>query len=518
CPHCDKSFINSSFLQNHLQRRHPDEFEMQRDVPIVTSPSSTPPSSRTTCSAVTQTSLRCSVKSRSDSEKKSQLDVLKAEIREGAGDSAPGRSELDRFKAEEMARTDRKIEDSARHPPGDGVPLHQELPGSHRKPEQDAHAHAQTHAAHARSKQLKKQHKKWESRMQDIKNQHKSEMNQLLSEQSRDKEPVLPPSGHQDSRGASGLCVQLEPIQEMSEEDRDSSSVSERRRPPVSKPVDSRRAEAMPAPERRERPTPAALRRNPDLRKELRPALEHALEEKLEDLGVRPGQSGLKNTELSGILPQVTSAREGVAREVPQYWRHREDVLRHLEQRLQDRRRGAGVRRVTGHSPERCRHRHPSSLPTRVTQVMSGPPAKQAKTPQPTPRTRTAALPRISTPGTKTSSKASVPNRRGPSQDPRGRSPQVFGPQRVLLQSPAARPSPAARQQTPARGPALVSAANRKSAPAAVTSVVTAADSEDDDWSSDISELQEMDPKRLQAYQQPNAIAADKRLPAKRKC
>ncbi|KAJ3583665.1 hypothetical protein NHX12_016133 [Muraenolepis orangiensis] len=175
---------------------------------------------------------------------------------------------------------------------------------------------------------------------------------------------------------------------------------------------------------------------------------------------------------------------------------------------------------------------------------MSGPPAKQAKTPQPTPRTRTAALPRISTPGTKTSSKASVPNsdedseeeeetedseeeeedegdlpsRPGPSQDPRGRSPQVFGPQRVLLQSPAARPSPAARQQTPARGPALVSAANRKSAPAAVTSVVTAADSEDDDWSSDISELQEMDPKRLQAYQQPNAIAADKRLPAKRKC
>ncbi|KAJ3583661.1 hypothetical protein NHX12_016172, partial [Muraenolepis orangiensis] len=144
---------------------------------------------------------------------------------------------------------------------------------------------------------------------------------------------------------------------------------------------------------------------------------------------------------------------------------------------------------------------------------MSGPPAKQAKTPQPTPRTRTAALPRISTPGTKTSSKASVPK---PSQDPRGRSPHVFGPQRVLLQSPAARPSPAARQQTPARGPALVSAANRKSAPAAVTSVVTAADSEDDDWSSDISELQEMDPKRLQAYQQPNAIAADKRLPAKR--
>ncbi|KAJ3583649.1 hypothetical protein NHX12_016241 [Muraenolepis orangiensis] len=167
CPHCDKSFINSSFLQNHLQRRHPDEFEMQQ--------------------------------SRSDSEKKSQLNVLKD--------------------------------------------------------------------------------KKLESRMQDIKNQHESEKNQLLSKLSRmhrsrekmerrlqgreHKEPVLPPSGHQDSRAPA-------PEPKPKRVVRDSSSVSERRRPPVSQPVDSRRAEAMPAPERRERPTPAALRRNPDLRKELR--------------------------------------------------------------------------------------------------------------------------------------------------------------------------------------------------------------------------------------------------------
>ena len=53
------------------------------------------------------------------------------------------------------------------------------------------------------------------------------------------------------------------------------------------------------------------------------------------------GQSGLKSKELSGILSQVVSARESAAREVPQYWRHREEVVRDLEQRLQDRRRGS---------------------------------------------------------------------------------------------------------------------------------------------------------------------------------
>ena len=74
----------------------------------------------------------------------------------------------------------------------------------------------------------------------------------------------------------------------------DSSSVSEKRRPPVVS-AESRRPEAAaaaatpaPAPERRERLTPAALRRNPSLRRELRPALELALAEKLEDLGLRP--------------------------------------------------------------------------------------------------------------------------------------------------------------------------------------------------------------------------------------
>ena len=58
----------------------------------------------------------------------------------------------------------------------------------------------------------------------------------------------------------------------------------------VASSAESRRPEARapPPPERRERLTPAALRRNPGLRKELRPALEHALAEKLEDLGLRP--------------------------------------------------------------------------------------------------------------------------------------------------------------------------------------------------------------------------------------
>uniref|UniRef100_A0A3B5MVF2 DAZ interacting zinc finger protein 1 n=1 Tax=Xiphophorus couchianus TaxID=32473 RepID=A0A3B5MVF2_9TELE len=62
CAHCDKSFLNSSFLQNHMQRRHPDEHQMRKSV---------------------------------------QQSMHKELLRE-----------LERFKAEEMARMDRKLEDS----------------------------------------------------------------------------------------------------------------------------------------------------------------------------------------------------------------------------------------------------------------------------------------------------------------------------------------------------------------------------------------------------------------------
>ncbi|XP_059906771.1 LOW QUALITY PROTEIN: cilium assembly protein DZIP1 [Gadus macrocephalus] len=628
CSHCDKSFLNTSFLQNHLQRRHPNESEIQ---------------------------------SRPDNEKKSQLDVLKEEISslkeqlvqqqqtlQAKTDQEKEQEslhrdlvrELERFKAEEMTRMDRKIEDSrdgfrremeffytrnfqARIEQEHSQMSRRETASSpvQRPPEreQDAHADAQAHAMQRLEQQLRKQDKKWESRLQEIKGQHESEKNQLLSELSRMQSSV----GEQQSRGQRSLeemerrlqerdrtitsqreqirnissqqpvtkivevpvivtatppeprhkrivreeaappappCHSLDPIQEMSEEDRDSSSVSEKRRPPVVS-AESRRPEAAaaatpatpaPAPERRERLTPAALRRNPSLRRELRPALELALAEKLEDLGLRPGQSGLKSKELSGILSQVVSARESAAREVPQYWRHREEVVRDLEQRLQDRRRGSepaanGSLRAKARAAAQASQNRPrsSSLPSRVTQVMSGPPAKQAKTPQPTPRTSTVDPPKTLTSRARNPAKAAVPNfrtppfssdedseeeedsedddeeedeedlrrMRGRSQDPRGRSPQASRPQRapVVLQNTAGRPSPVARQQTPAR-PALASTPNQQRAPAG--NVVKAAafkapDSDDDDWS-EVSELQEIDPKRLQSYEDRNG-SADKR-------
>ncbi|CAL8389125.1 unnamed protein product [Boreogadus saida] len=180
-----------------------------------------------------------------------------------------------------------------------------------------------------------------------------------------------------------------------------------------------------------------------------------------------------------------------------------------------------------------------------LSQVISGPPAKHAKTPQPTPRTSTVDPPKTLTSRDRNPAKTAVPNfrtppfssdedseeeedsedddeeedeedlrrMRGRSQDPRGRSPQASRPQRapVVLHNTAGRPSPVARQQTPAR-PALASTPNQQRAPAGnavKAAAVKAPDSDDDDWS-EVSELQEIDPKGLQSYEDRNG-STDKR-------
>uniref|UniRef100_A0A3B4ABX3 C2H2-type domain-containing protein n=1 Tax=Periophthalmus magnuspinnatus TaxID=409849 RepID=A0A3B4ABX3_9GOBI len=156
CLHCEKSFLNATFLQNHMQRRHPEEYDAKQE------------------------SLH--------------RDLIR---------------ELDRFKAEEMARMDQKIEgcrDGIRREieflytrniqalnlliflmkdvnqqqstrPGKSSPVQME-------PEKDLdnYNEMQKHAIHKLEQQLKKQ---VTSRLQNMKDQHESEKNQLLNELNR---------------------------------------------------------------------------------------------------------------------------------------------------------------------------------------------------------------------------------------------------------------------------------------------------------------------------------------------
>ncbi|KAE8278609.1 Zinc finger protein Dzip1 DAZ-interacting protein 1-like protein Iguana protein [Larimichthys crocea] len=561
CPQCDKSFINSSFLQNHMQRRHPDEYDNQL---------------------------------RSDSEKKSQIESLKLEIdslkaqivqqqqdlQAKAAQEKEQQSihkdllrEMDRFKAEEMARMDRKIEDSR-----DGIrremeflytrniqalnEANQNQTAKHEKsvspvqsqPERDVdnYKEMQIQAIQKLEHQMKRQDKKWEARLQEIKAQHESEKNQLLNELSRMQSSVSDQQersqrlqqemGRRLQEKEQTIKAQKEQIRNISSNPPtkvvevpvivsapapepkakrvvlDSSSFSERR-PAVEKKPE-------PAPERKTRVTSSVLRRNNSIKKDMRPDIEQAVMMKLENLGVKPDQSGLKNKEFTSILAKVHTNRESFARGKADYWRQREEIASTVDQKLGGERRGSDP---VPESQTRSRQSvqvlqirpRSSSLPSRATQVTSA--VRQPKTPQPAPRTKTTTQPKTSTPSSKSALRNPTPKtppfssdeeseeddsdmeEEQPQKHQRGKSPPSRPNQAAPVQIKASKASPVqARHALTKQSFSFNSQQARGSAGGVTKTAVTKMESEEDDEWADISELQEIDPKQLQSHKDQN--------------
>ncbi|XP_072317928.1 cilium assembly protein DZIP1 isoform X3 [Eucyclogobius newberryi] len=449
CRHCEKSFLNAAFLQNHMQRRHQEAYEANL---------------------------------LSGSERKSEIDNLKSEItvlkeqivqqqqtlqtkiaqeKEQESMHRDLLRELDRFKAEEIARTDRKIENSR-----DGMRREMEFlytqnikeanqqqskrPGKaspvQMEPEKDLdnYKEIQQQAIHKLEQTLKKQDKKWESRLQDIKDQHESEKNQLLNELNRtqinvseqlehsqrlrqelgrklqEKEQTIKSQKEQIKKMSSSpqakrvetqvhtsaapdlkqkrvvleeppSALMLDPIQELSEEDRESSSVSEM------KPVERK---VQPALEKKQRTDISALRRNPNLRREMRPEMEKFLMSEIESYGVKHNCSGLKTKEMESILVRVNAKRQRMSQVLPDYWFSRQKISDELEDNL----RGPKSRNHRNKQPMQVlqSHSRSNSLPSKAPLAMSVSSERLYKTPQPAPRTRSTPQPVTSTPKDKT--------------------------------------------------------------------------------------------------------------------
>ncbi|XP_067349716.1 cilium assembly protein DZIP1 isoform X3 [Channa argus] len=561
-----------SSQKNHMQRRHPDEYEIQL---------------------------------RSDSEKKSHIESLKLEIsslkeqivqqqqdlqtkiaqeKEQQSMHKDLLKELERFKAEEMARMERKIEDSR-----DGMrremeflytrniqvlnEANQNQTAKHEKPASPVHSQAerdldiykevQIHAIQKLEQQLKKQDKKWESRLQEIKVQHQLEKNELLNELSRmqssvsehqeqsqrlqlemgrklqEKEQTIKAQREQIRNISSNpatkvievpvivsaqapelkskrveqpvTTLKLDPIQELSEEEKDSSSISERR--PVEKKLE-------PAPEKKQRPTISILKRNPNIKREMRLELEQALFTKLENLGVKPDQSGLKKKELTSILTKVVSKRESIAKGMPEYWLHREEIANSVEKNLGSQRSSdpAAEPHARFRSVQVLQIRpRSSSLPSRATQMMSGPAVKQPKTPQPAPRTKTTTQPKTSTPNNKTNLRAFT-NKTPPfSSDEEsdeedtdvqgknnmsGKAQQPRLSQATPVQNRPTKASPVQTRQALAKHSF---SSNPQETWGSVGTVTNMDSDEDEDESSEVSELQYIGSRQLQSYKDQNS-------------
>ncbi|XP_027867245.1 cilium assembly protein DZIP1 isoform X1 [Xiphophorus couchianus] len=582
CAHCDKSFLNSSFLQNHMQRRHPDEHQMQLQ---------------------------------SDSEKKSQIDSLKTEIsslkdqitqqqqdlqakiaqeKEQQSMHKELLRELERFKAEEMARMDRKLEDSrdgmrremeflynrniqALTEANQNQTAKQDKPSSpvNSQAQRDAYKDMQLQAIHKLEQQMKKQDKKWESRIKEIKAQHESEKNQLLNELSRMQASVTehqeqsqwlqqemdrrlqekaqtikaqrdqirtisssPPTKVQEIPVAastpvpepkpkkitlaaqSPVCnppfvlastacsperseepasaLKLDPIQELSEEEKDS-SISEKR------PLSSKQVTEPP---KKPKVTASAVKKNPSIKKEMRSELERSLTKKLESLGVKPNQKGLTNKELASLLTKVRLKQEAVAKTMPDYWRCWEEIASMIQLKLGRQRRGseAAPRSKQPHQVMQVRPRS-SSLPSRASQAVPAATVIQPKTPQPAPRTKGFIHPKTSTPNMKPLLKSSTSKTPPFSSDEDSQDsvsdleeePPHLRRVKSLNLMVQNKPPPVLSRQS------AVSQSSFSSKPQQSRQGAMKTQSEDEEEWSDVSDMAEIDPRQLHDFKNQNS-------------
>uniref|UniRef100_A0A674EUF3 DAZ interacting zinc finger protein 1 n=1 Tax=Salmo trutta TaxID=8032 RepID=A0A674EUF3_SALTR len=391
CQHCDKAFLNSSFLQNHMQRRHADEYDSQLRT-------GNQRKEKSVADEEEISRLKGQLSS-TTSELESQRQALLAKASQETDQQSMQQDlmrKLERWKEEEH----RKIEEMRDGFRGEIEMLHNrnallqqkvdlQLTNPERRPSPAPQQTGQDMDEKNKVvvQKMDQKHKKlWQDQLSRLESsvvewQQQSQRQKEESDQRLQERDLI-------------IFSQREQIKYMSSnpptkvEVPDSSSVSEKKPVVIMKQPSS---------------VTSVLRKNRNIKRELRPALEQALLEKLESLGVKPGLRGLGGSEYSDLMAKVRSERESTARDIPDYWRHREDVAHTLRLRLKDKRTGsdsAPEQRVKPKQPTQVTQarQRSSSLSSKVTQVMSGPPAAPAK--QPAPRTLTSTLPKTSTPKT----------------------------------------------------------------------------------------------------------------------
>ncbi|XP_018611529.1 zinc finger protein Dzip1-like isoform X2 [Scleropages formosus] len=445
CQHCDKAFLNSSFLQSHMQRRHPEEYDMRLPSEI-------------------QKNIQSIKLEEEISKLKEQLMLTRSQletqqqayvgrvIQEQDQKSKDGDllKVLEQWKEEEKERQKKQMEEmkqiflkESKEMSRENAYLQNQLSEveeASRKMRLNIKALQDEKVELSRSaeerhredilklqQQLKKQDEKWASRMQRVQAMHEHEKNQFLydldrvrstanSEEEKNrkrmeeldwklqeqKELIISQRNQMKKLTSNPVQVVVErtdvalvPEPKLKAPRNDSASISEKK-------------------EVKNKPPISALRKNPNIKKELRPFLEQALLEKLEAFGIKPGASRLSHKEFNKIRAKVSSERTKREKQFPECQRVREKLLQTLGLKVKEKRAdSSSTPEQHSRSKQLYRETHvrsrSSSFPSGVTQVVSRPLFNQQQTPQPAPRSKTYTVPKTSTPSFQEDSEDDAP-------------------------------------------------------------------------------------------------------------
>ncbi|XP_072539993.1 cilium assembly protein DZIP1 isoform X3 [Salminus brasiliensis] len=427
CHHCEKAFLNASFLQSHMERRHPMEYDLkvmtdnQKKVQTIKLQEEINRLQEQLTLARSQMEMQqkdCSAKQEKDFTQKEekfmkQLEIWKEDERVCMNSKIDKVKQACQREMDSLHQRNRNLEKEIlmlqQSSKTQGMQTIQAQVNSNQNSEEQP-----LQEALQLQQKLHKQEIKWAAKMQNMKEEYEKsqlqaiqanvsrfdreaemqrqiqELKLMLQEQRQiinfnskqmgpsssnpptavvQQEVVVPPAPEPKLKVVvseqSGSVHKLDPIMELSQEDKDSSSISE----------------SLPDTQSWQKKV-ADLLKKPGLKRDMRMAVQESLHGKMLSLGIHPGVCELSNTAYKSAMAHVVSNRQQQQRENPVYSKVQKVVWGNLEQRL------TKPQVVQAMAVAQSRP-WSSSLPTTVTKVASGPSSRQQHITQPAHRTGT---------------------------------------------------------------------------------------------------------------------------------
>ncbi|KAK7154851.1 hypothetical protein R3I93_009713 [Phoxinus phoxinus] len=423
CQHCEKAFMNASFLQSHTQRRHPTEF----DIKLITDNQKKIQTVKLQDEINKLQEQLTLVTSQMETQQK---DYTAKQEKELIQRQEEFKRQLEVWREDEKMRMNSKVDEIKQACQRDMDSMHQknrnletELIKLQQKNMQESLQPVLTQPSTSASNEhwqevvklqqkLHKQEVKWTGKMQKIKEDHDSEKS-LLQEDLFKLRSAVSEGREESRRHVQELSHRLQEQQQIiASQNKQMKQISSK--PPTI--TVQREVVAAPAPETKAKVVVSdsssisesheesrswqqevqELLKNPGLRRDMRLAAQQNLDDRLQNLSIK-GVNGLSKGVYKSTMVQIITDRQKRQEEDPAYRRAQKEINHKLEQRVKERNTEQPAKPKQHEQGMQSRPRS-SSFPSTVTRVVSGPAPKQHHTPQPVPRSRTSTLPKTSTP------------------------------------------------------------------------------------------------------------------------
>ncbi|XP_062431791.1 cilium assembly protein DZIP1 [Rhea pennata] len=370
CQFCEKAFMNYSFLQSHMQRRHPEESHVVQKKNAKTDKLQEEIDKLKEQLQLTKSQLEAEqhanmvrFSKECEQQKSKEEEILqsfhkwKEEEKEKLADEIEKVKEMFMKELKELSSRNSTLEDQLLALQKSNMQLKSNL-GTLKDSQEFVEEKSQNpQDYHNVVKLLENQEGKWTSRIQALHQEHETEKSLLLSQIEKLKSSVredlnksntfykkrIEELGQRLQEQNDLIITQKKQIKELSTRSVTSikpydanTSVQPLVEYKSSLPVMHEIEKGDHKIGRSNQHLINALKTDPSLTKELRVVLEQALEEKLESLGIKAGVRGIPNDRLNRILHAIESAREHKQKQEPDIQRIREHLERQVSFRIEE--------------------------------------------------------------------------------------------------------------------------------------------------------------------------------------